>query len=783
MAEKIDPLKLAELLRAKMTPELQKELAGGDIKKPDQEAPAQPEAAPEKIEEPHPFGERPYTKEEEEGIYGLKKAEEERNLEKELETGRRDYADALLSREKAGKAVEKLRGWRRYFHGDKELRDKPAAEEDFKNVQKDFEDKQTHLKEVLKNYRVGLVEKKRTELARAGKSQEEIGKEMEKYAKEVAILTSAKEATEIYNLIQDKKIETAKGNKEWLKEQTLRAADWYRHQSTRNKLLISGALLGGAVAGGAIGGTVGAVMVGGVTGAQWVRRGLSGLGTAVGLEALINKSQEKAAEKKITKEFGDNFLGALREKNDALDEKMFDILKGKKKEEVRRYVIAGAAGLVVGSGAVAKAFNNLIPAEWKAAAGRYIVNLAPESWKQYFAEKIGAALTGVKPSGAGLEQAAAPEFQEMQVGKGDSPLLLAKQMYVKNAASFGYKHEMGDIKKWAEIASTRHIVGQYISERPLEYEDLIKQIGEPPEDPIKLDQWLQKVPKGTFDEILHEKVPNLVYEGDVIRVGASGDITAYGSDGDARLEHIEVKPGALSQVEQPLTEVKVEELPTLKEAPPGTEKFYETQANIENTIIAPEEQAEEFSKIPESINKQLDGIQAKLTDPNLESTKESLLLADVRELDRFEKLVEKKMDMFEKGEVRPMAVKELLPQLTNVETDEAGHVTRTFIGIEDRVDQIENILEVNKFSDLLSKDKKLMDELFVRYLGHSFKDFQGLPATVRDERLIELGIDARGLIGQESRITEAQLPYKAFLWRNVGEMKWVQMIWEKFGGK
>ncbi|TSC53115.1 MAG: hypothetical protein LiPW39_438, partial [Parcubacteria group bacterium LiPW_39] len=61
--------------------------------------------------------------------------------------------------------------------------------------------------------------------------------------------------------------------------------------------------------------------------------------------------------------------------------------------------------------------------------------------------------------------------------------------------------------------------------------------------------WLQKVPKGTFDEILHEKVPNLVYEGDVVRVTGSGDIVAYGPDGEERLGHIEIaKPGVLTEI-------------------------------------------------------------------------------------------------------------------------------------------------------------------------------------------------------------------------------------------
>jgi len=189
---------------------------------------------------------------------------------------------------------------------------------------------------------------------------------LERYAKEVAIETSVKEATKINLAKHEKEIEErarlGEGQKmEWIRTKGLEVAQWYRKQSTRNKYLISGALFGGAMAGGAIGGTAGAVVIAGMSGGRLLQRGLSGLGTAVGVEALIKRSQEKSAEKKITRELCDNFSKALLEKNDVLDNKLFEILGGKKSEEKRRYILAGVAGGLVGSGALAYAFKEALP--------------------------------------------------------------------------------------------------------------------------------------------------------------------------------------------------------------------------------------------------------------------------------------------------------------------------------------------------------------------------------------------------------------------------------------
>jgi hypothetical protein len=165
--------------------------------------------------------------------------------------------------------------------------------------------------------------------------------------------------------------------------------------------------------------------------------------------------------------------------------------------------------------------------------------------------------TDIKESGVEAEsKSVAPEilFAEKYLGietveRGESILSEAKKIYMEHARELGYKGDLADkvaLKRWAEIASTRHLVGQYIVEHPEEFKSLIEKIGAPPKptDPeyfTKLDEWLHKVPKSTFEDILHNKVPNLVYEGDKIVVTKSGDILALSPEGKLRLGHIPVE--------------------------------------------------------------------------------------------------------------------------------------------------------------------------------------------------------------------------------------------------
>ena len=128
--------------------------------------------------------------------------------------------------------------------------------------------------------------------------------------------------------------------------------------------------------------------------------------------------------------------------------------------------------------------------------------------------------------------------------KGDSPLLIARKAYIEHAKELGYKgdiNDAGEVKKWAGKFSTRHIVGQYISENADDYKELIDKIGTPPENPIELDKWMSKVPGSTFNEVLNNKVPSLIHVGDTVSIDANGNINAYDPEGKLRIGNLPIE--------------------------------------------------------------------------------------------------------------------------------------------------------------------------------------------------------------------------------------------------
>jgi len=371
-----------------------------------------PETKEEKIEESHLHGGRHYSKEEEEEIYGFNKETKETQetkaekgprlperfkmksereiVEERMDLARKECADALYVKEKAEKDVKKLSGIRGKFGAmvDK-LMGKPQREGEKEAVKSDaaawekaYKIKQDALKVVLKEYRLHLIE---------GKKKELHGEELEKYAKEVAIETSVIEAKKIFDLKEQKAIENMGSSRKWINEKAIATTDWYRKLPIKTKLLVSGGLLVGGVAAGAVGGVPGAIIMSGAFVGRTSMRILGGMATTAGTERLIKIFQERGVKKEITKnkEFADDFVKSCLEKSDKLDDKMFELLGCKKNEKTRRYILAGTLGGLVASGAMAKAFSNLIPDEWKHAVGRHLSSLVPDEWKEKIAHAVG----------------------------------------------------------------------------------------------------------------------------------------------------------------------------------------------------------------------------------------------------------------------------------------------------------------------------------------------------------------------------------------------------------
>ena len=261
------------------------------------------------------------------------KIEEEKIIEKSAEEiladKRREFAKKELELEK-----QKLAGKRI---------DDPELAQELALIENDY-------REALKNYRKELLEK--------AKLLPE--KEREKRIKEILIETTAKEANHLYDLKTDLKLQERSGSKiEKIKNVVKNAVDKYRKMPLRYKLLISAGLLSGGIAAGAIGGATGAALAAGVITGRWFQRVFGGAATAVGLEALIKRSQEKKEEKQVVKEFEKSILDVLEKNNTQLDNKIFELEKSKKAKAIRRYVLAGTAGVLVGSGLVGKAIRNV----------------------------------------------------------------------------------------------------------------------------------------------------------------------------------------------------------------------------------------------------------------------------------------------------------------------------------------------------------------------------------------------------------------------------------------
>jgi len=283
-------------------------------------------------------------------------------------------------------------------------------------------------------------------------------------------------------------------------------------------------------------------------------------------------------------------------------------------------------------------------------------------------------------------------FLESKVAqKGDSPLSLAKKMYIENAEKLGYKESMGDINKWAEKFSTRHIVGQYISEHQGDYKDLIDKVGVPPKDLVELDKWISKVPAKTFNEVLNNKVPNLIHIGDIININNNGDINISSPEGKLRIGHLdlEFKKDALNTTEYKGI-MSVEDISKI--SPEKMEKINELfskylVASFEGfKSFSPEEQMEKINE--------LNYLSYKLaleTDNNPEIRKSIEEIDMVKEI--WKKFIYKDLEL-EKKLPEPVLEKEIEIE-SNPIPDETGSNLKgeTPLGSEENVRRIRGLFE------------------------------------------------------------------------------------------
>jgi len=250
---------------------------------------------------------------------------------------------------------------------------------------------------------------------------EKIKEKMEEIVKE----TIVKEANRLYDQKMDLKLEAKEGSgkAEKMKKFAGKIVEKYRKMPLSKKLLISGGLLAGGLFAGAAGGATGAALVTGIVAGKWAQRVLGGAATAVGLEALIKRSQEKKEGKETLKELADRLQDSIKNNDGKLDEKLLKLEGGKKGQKNRRYIVAGAAGVLVGSGLVGKALNNVIGGIWGGEGTEKIAEQAGGT------EKI-AEQTQVEGTEKIIGQVPAEGFIET-VGEGDSVWKMAEDQLEK----------------------------------------------------------------------------------------------------------------------------------------------------------------------------------------------------------------------------------------------------------------------------------------------------------------------------------------------------------------
>jgi len=290
----------------------------------------------------------------------------EQDLERKLATTRTEYAKTC--REHFDKQSEK------YTKTDKlriKLNLPPKNEQPEKDSLEIKEAKKKYL-EAIHSQRKEMREKAKTEIELLDLNDKEKNKLLEKKFQDIAKITVAKEAILLNDEKKELKLEEKEGEDKATKmlKYAGKVVEKYQKMPLKKKLAISALLLGGGLAAASIGGATGIALATGIVSGKWLQRALSGSATAIGLEGLMKKSQEKKASKEVTSELGDKLEESLKNNDEKLDKKLFELEGEKQKQKYWRYALAGSAGVLIGSGLVGKALSGIMPDEW----GNWIKN-------------------------------------------------------------------------------------------------------------------------------------------------------------------------------------------------------------------------------------------------------------------------------------------------------------------------------------------------------------------------------------------------------------------------
>jgi len=306
----------------------------------------------------------------------------------------------------------------------KENKKLDRKKEDFEGYQKS---KEKYL-EFLRFVRTAMYEKAIREVEKLGLLEKEADEKIKEKIEEITKETIIREANRLYDQKMDLKLEAKEESEklEKMKNFAGKIIEKYRRMPLYKKLLISGGLLVSGMAAGAAGGATGAALVTGVVAGRWFQRVLGGAATAVGLEALIKRSQEKKVEKKTLAELADKLQESIKNNDKKLDEKLLELEGSKKGQKRWRYTLAGTMGALVGSGLISKGLNNIVGGIWSGEGTEKITEQAQTEGTEKITEQAqteGTEKITEQAQTEGtekiVEQVEATKFIEI-VQKGDS---------------------------------------------------------------------------------------------------------------------------------------------------------------------------------------------------------------------------------------------------------------------------------------------------------------------------------------------------------------------------
>ncbi|MBU2037421.1 hypothetical protein KJ866_04480 [Patescibacteria group bacterium] len=300
-------------------------------------------------------------------------------IEAALVKAREDYVAAELAKDKADKAENKLTGIRailgKLYDSFDEIRtanreskiDAVKAEADAA-LEKYLKAKQD-LKAAIRAYRdneVIQIDKKAVKLKTEGKTEEEIKKETDKYAEGILLATTMGEAAKMDSLKSAKQIEQMGKARRFINEKAEEFTEWYKKLPLKGKIAVSAGLTVAGVAGGLVGST--AIITATFAG-QTALRVLGGSLTTAGLEKLFKGLGEKEEKRYLSNEFSGKFLETLKNQDDKLNERLFEMVKKEQARKNIRFAIAGAAGAMVGSGVFAQMLRDTFSAHFGKTGG------------------------------------------------------------------------------------------------------------------------------------------------------------------------------------------------------------------------------------------------------------------------------------------------------------------------------------------------------------------------------------------------------------------------------